>query len=55
METQLDQKYDGITLEFENEYNTADDLKRKTKQTVEIYGITGQLTAVDTALKKFVG
>ena len=55
VETQLDQKYDGITLEFENEYNTADDLKRKTKQTVEIYGLTGQLTAVDTALKAFVG
>lgn len=37
METQLDGEYDAITLEFENMYRTADDLFRKTKQTVEIY------------------
>lgn len=33
----IDYKYSGITLEFENMYRTADDLFRKTKQTVEIY------------------
>ncbi len=33
----IDNHYDGITLEFENTYRTADDLWRKTKQTVEIY------------------
>lgn len=37
MVTNIENKYDGITLEFENEYHTADDLWRKTKQTVEIY------------------
>lgn len=30
-------QYDTITLEFENMYHSADDLVRKTKQTVEIY------------------
>lgn len=37
MVTSLDNKYDGITIEFENQYRTADDLWRRTKQTVEIY------------------
>jgi hypothetical protein len=43
METDLDAKYDAITLEFENMYRAADDIQRKTKQTLEIYGITEQL------------
>lgn len=30
-------KYDTITLEFENMYRTADDLQRKTKQTLQIF------------------
>lgn len=33
----IDYQYDGITLEFENMYRAADDIFRKTKQTVEIY------------------
>ena len=33
----IDNKYGGITLEFENMYRAADDIFRKTKQTVEIY------------------
>lgn len=37
MVTDIDNKYDGITIEFENEYRTADDWKKRTKQTVEIY------------------
>ena len=37
MVTNLDNKYDGITIEFENQYRTADDIWRRTKQTVEIY------------------
>lgn len=37
MVTNLDNKYAGITIEFENQYRTADDLWRRTKQTVEIY------------------
>ena len=55
IEAQLDKQYDGITLEFENMYRAADDIQRKTKQTVEIYGITGQLADVDTKLKAFIG
>ena len=37
METDITQSYNVVTLEFENMYHTADDLFRKTKQTVEIY------------------
>lgn len=37
MVANIDNKYDGITLEFENQYHTADDLWRRTKQTIEIY------------------
>ena len=33
----MDAKYGAITLEFENMYRAADDIFRKTKQTVEIY------------------
>ena len=31
-------KYGALTLEFENMYRAADDIFRKTKQTVEVYG-----------------
>lgn len=37
MNTSLDGTYDGLTLEFENMYRAADDIQRKTKQTLEIY------------------
>ena len=37
MVTNIDNHYGGITIEFENQYRTADDLWRRTKQTVEIY------------------
>lgn len=33
----IDNKYGGLTIEFENMYRAADDIFRKTKQTVEIY------------------
>ena len=48
METKLDGHYNVITIEFENMYRTADDLFRKTKQTVEIYmvGDTDMITDV---------
>ena len=45
METDLNAHYNAITLEFENMYRAADDIFRKTKQTVEIYS-----TAVQEAL-----
>lgn len=48
METDLTKHYNVITIEFENMYRTADDLFRKTKQTVEIYmvGDTDMITDV---------
>ena len=54
MEVQLDSHYDAITLEFENMYRAADDIFRKTKQTVEIYGITEQLEDVKDVLDAFI-
>ena len=41
METDLTAHYDAITLEFENMYRAADDIQRKTKQTLEVYGVHG--------------
>lgn len=40
METKLDAQYNAVTLEFENLYRAADDIFRRTKQTVEIYDYT---------------
>ena len=37
MNTDLSKTYNGITYQFENEYHTADDLTRSTKETLEIY------------------
>ena len=54
METSLDAHYDAITLEFENMYRAADDIQRKTKQTLEVYGITGQLSGLQAILTSFV-
>ena len=54
METNLDGQYNVVTLEFENMYRTADDLFRKTKQTVEIY-TTGATTAIINALGALTG
>jgi len=54
METQLDKHYDAITLEFENMYRAADDIQRKTKQTLEIYAISGQLGSLQAILSAFV-
>lgn len=53
-EVDITAKYDAITLEFENMYRTADDLFRKTKQTLEVYGITGQLADLHSILETFV-
>lgn len=33
----INNKYGGITIEFENRYHTADDWIKRTKQTIEIY------------------
>ena len=54
METSLDNQYDGITLEFENMYRAADDIQRKTKQTLEVYATTGTLGDLQDILAAFV-
>lgn len=54
IEANINAHYDSLTLEFENMYRAADDIFRKTKQTVEIYGLTGQLAAVKAILDAFV-
>ena len=55
MVTNLDNKYDGITIEFENQYRTADDLWRRTKQTVEIYASNnGETMGADNIAEGFV-
>lgn len=54
METNLDNHYDAITLEFENMYRAADDIQRKTKQTLEVYGTTGQITSLKNIITAFV-
>lgn len=48
MVTNIDNHYGGITIEFENQYRTADDLWRRTKQTVEIYA-SNNGTEIDAA------
>ena len=54
METSLSGHYNVVTLEFENMYRTADDLFRKTKQTVEIY-TTGATSVITNELDKLTG
>lgn len=54
METDLSNNYDAVTLEFENMYRAADDIQRKTKQTLEIYATAGQISAISDLLAAFV-
>ena len=53
METNLANHYNAITLEFENMYRAADDIFRKTKQTLEIYAV-GTLTTVKGVFDAFI-
>lgn len=55
MVTDITKQYDALTLEFENMYRAADDIFRKTKQTVEMYVPAGSLSALETALAPFAG
>lgn len=55
IEADINARYDALTIEFENMYRAADDIHRKTKQTVEIYGITGQLAAVIAKINTIMG
>lgn len=51
MNVDLSKTYNSITIEFENMYRTADDLFRKTKQTVEIY-VAGTTKAIEDEIAK---
>jgi hypothetical protein len=53
VEAQNSVNYDAITLEFENMYRAADDIFRKTKQVVNIFG--NKLTAINAVLDVFAG
>lgn len=55
IETDINALYDGLTIEFENMYSAADDIFRKTKQTVEIYAPKGTITNVINGFKAFIG
>lgn len=55
MNVKLDETYNSITIEFENMYRAADDIFRKTKQTVEMYVPAGSLSALKSALAPFAG
>lgn len=46
MNVQMGAEYDAITLEFENMYRAADDIFRKTKQTVEIFCLPAETEAI---------
>ena len=50
IQTDINGSYDGLVVEFENMYRTADDLFRKTKQTVELYDLAGSGETANTAL-----
>lgn len=51
MRVDISKNYNAVTLEFENMYHTADDLMRKTKQTVELYFLGA--TTISAILKAF--
>ena len=52
MVTELDKHYNALTLEFENMYRAADDIQRKTKQTLEIYAVS--ISGIKGVLNAFV-
>lgn len=54
MQTDLNAQYNVVTIEFENMYRTADDLFRKTKQSVEIY-MTGATSVITDGLDALEG
>ena len=54
METELDAEYDSLTIEFENMYHTADDLHRRTKQTLQIFDYNGAVAAVKTKIEELI-
>lgn len=53
MRTSLSGEYNAMTLEFENMYRAADDIFRKTKQTLEIYTTSAINAGIVSALATF--
>lgn len=51
MNVDLSKTYDTLTLEFENMYRAADDIFRKTKQTLQIFEEAGKISAVQAAIE----
>ena len=49
MNVNPDKTYDTLTLEFENMYRSADDLFRKTKQTLQVFECTDATKTIDAA------
>lgn len=54
MNADINANYNAVTIEFENMYHTADDLMRRTKQTVELYTL-GNIIPVGAILAVFAG
>lgn len=54
MNVEIGQEYDTLTLEFENMYRAADDIFRKTKQTLQVFEPKGELTDVISAIAAIV-
>ena len=55
MNVNLNAHYDALTLEFENMYRAADDIQRKTKQTLQVFDVTTKLAGLKAILDAFVG
>lgn len=57
MRVDITANYNAVTLEFENMYHTADDLMRKTKQTLEIYtkAVVSADDTIGSILSTFAG
>jgi hypothetical protein len=49
MTVDLSESYNCVTLEYYNEYRAADDIVRKTRNTVEIYEPTSAVEAYEAA------
>ena len=49
MAVDLSESYNSVTIEYYNEYRAADDIVRKTRNTIEIYEPTSALEASDAA------
>ena len=49
MTVDLSESYNSVTIEYYNEYRAADDIVRKTRNTIEIYEPTSAFEAFDAA------